>query len=355
MLKTSALLFFLLFMSALFYSFAGSKSASSNIKHKQRGVSWVAAPEAVTDADFEKLVANNVNWIVQTPFGWQKRYDAPGIKLAASGGFYWGETDAGIVTTARLARKFGIKTLLKPHIWLHRNGDNKWRAEIEMDSEEEWQQWFANYRKFIVHYAWLAEKNGIEALSIGTELYTSAVKRQQDWRNLIADVRKTYHGKLTYSANWYLEFEEIQFWDALDFIGIQAYFPLTEKENPTLEELKAGWQPHREAIEKLSRKFGKPVVFTEIGYKSTSDTAVKPWEWPGRSRQAATDAELQTQANCYEAFFQTFWDKEWCAGAYFWKWFPKLSHRTGYRGRDFTPQHKPAELVMAKWYQSTAN
>ena len=76
MLKTSALLFFLLFMSALFYSLAGSKSASSNIKHKQRGVSWVAAPEAVTDADFEKLVANNVNWIVQTPFGWQKRYDA---------------------------------------------------------------------------------------------------------------------------------------------------------------------------------------------------------------------------------------------------------------------------------------
>ncbi|MFQ5651942.1 MAG: glycoside hydrolase TIM-barrel-like domain-containing protein [bacterium] len=321
---------------------------------RQHGVSWVAGPEPVTERDFEPLIRNHVNWIVQIPFGWQGSTNSPSIKLVTSG-VHWGETDIGIETTTRMAKQAGIKTLLKPHIWLQRSEQGKWRGEIEMDSERDWGFWFANYRKLILHYAWLAEKNGIEALSVGTELYATAVKREQDWRDLIADVRKVYHGKLTYSANWYREFEEVQFWDALDFIGVQAYFPLTRNENPDLSELVNGWAPHVEALARLSRKYHRPVVFTEIGYRSTTDAAIKPWEWPRRSSQAANKSDLQTQANCYEAFFRTFWNKEWCAGAYFWKWFPKLSHARSYRGRDFTPQHKPAEVVMAKWYHRPVN
>ncbi len=323
---------------------------------KHRGVSWVGGHQPVVQNDFEPLVRNHVNWIVQTPFGWQRSYDSPTIKMATSGNVYWGETDLGIETTTRLAKGRGIRTLLKPHIWLHRSSNGKWRGEIEMSSAEEWQQWFANYRKFILHYARLAEKLGIEALSIGTELRTTAVQREQDWRNLIAEVRKIYHGKLTYSANWYLEFEEVRFWDALDFIGVQAYFPLSDKENPGVAELISGWQSHKTAIKKVSTAFSKPVIFTEIGYKSRSDTAIRPWEWPNRSSTPATAAELQTQANCYEAFFKTFWNQEWCAGAYFWKWFPKLSERkSGNPGRDFTPQNKPAERVMARWFATTSD
>ncbi len=353
MFKMPAPLILFLLIPTLVYSPVDSKPAFSKSEHKHRGVSWVGGAP-VTEADFEPLRRNHVNWIVQTPFGWQSRHDSPEIRLSPSHG-YWGETDEGIRTTAQLAKRFGIKTLLKPHIWLSRGGDGKWRGEIEMNSEEDWHEWFAGYTRFMLHYATLAQENEIEALSIGTELYKTAVLRENDWRVLIAEVRKVFKGKVTYSANWYLEFNEIQFWDALDFIGIQAYFPLTRSKNPSVAELRAGWRPHRDKIQAISKKFDVPVIFTEIGYKSTADTAIEPWEWPRRSDGEASSAELQTQANCYEAFFQSFWQEEWCAGAYFWKWFPKLSHQETYRGRDFTPQHKPAELVMAKWYRDPTN
>ena len=59
----------------------------------------------------------------------------------------------------------------------------------------------------MLHYSRLAEKHGIEVLCIGTELYRTAVEREQDWRRLIADIRRIYDGKLIYAANWYREFE----------------------------------------------------------------------------------------------------------------------------------------------------
>ena len=49
-----------------------------------------------------------------------------------------------------------------------------------------------------------------------------------------------YSGKLTFGANWYLEYEDVTFWDDLDYIGIQAYFPLTKKENQGVDELVKG-------------------------------------------------------------------------------------------------------------------
>jgi len=308
-------------------------------------VSWVAGPEPVTAQDFQRLVQLRVNWIVQTPFGWQDRFDSPEVRLVTEGRIFWGETDAGLETTTRLARQAGIKTLIKPHVWL-RNRE-KWRTEIGMRNEADWQRWFASYRKLILHYAEFAERTGIEALSVGTELHRTAVEREDDWRRLIKEVRGVYRGQLTYAANWYKEFEEIRFWDALDLIGIQAYFPLTAEHNPSVEQLKAAWEPHLKAIEAVQHRFGKPVVFTEIGYKSTPDAAIEPWVWKRPSKERSTPEGLQTQANGYEAFFQAAWSKEWLAGVYWWKWWPRPATRVG---PSFTPQNKPAEQVLATWY-----
>ena len=346
MIKRTIIVFISCFVLAVLLN---HRLFSNKLILKHRGVSWVAGPRPVAARDFEPLVKNHVNWIVQTPFGWQKSINSPDVKLVTDGFVYWGETDAGLKRTAELAKAAGIKTLLKPHIWLQNSQKGKWRGEIAMDNEANWQRWFASYKKFILHYAKLAEENHIEALAIGTELYATAIQREQDWRDIIAMVRKVYHGELTYSANWYKEFEEIKFWDALDYIGIQGYFPLTEKENPSIDELKNAWQPYLNAIERVSKKFHKPVIFTEIGYKSTKNTAARPWEWPGRFVGASSAIDLMTQANCYEAFFQVFWQKKWFAGVYFWKWFPGLNRSV--KEKDFTPQNKPAEQVMAKWFE----
>jgi len=317
---------------------------------KQRGVSWVAGRK-ISPEDLKPLVRDNIEWIVQTPFGWQRNYDSPQVILATPNQVFWGESDEGLTVTTQMAHRLGIKTMLKPHIWLHRNGSGKWRGEIEMKSEADWERWFASYGKFILHYAKLAEKLNIEALCIGTELHLPAVRREADWRRLIEHIRRVYHGKILYAANWYREFEEINFWDALDYIGIQAYFPLTKNRDPTVEEIKKGWQPYLKAIEKVQKKFQKPVIFTEIGYKSTDDSAIEPWKWPREMEWSKIRISPQTQANCFEAFFQTFWRREWFAGAYFWKWFPHNPQANRHYRYSFTPQFKPAEKVIAKWYR----
>lgn len=327
-------------------------NAGTAIVEKFRGVSWVAG-DSVTLEQLQALRDHHVTWIAQTPFGWQQAYNSPEIMLSRGNRVYWGERDKGLIQTTQLAKQAGLKTMLKPHIWLMGRNTGKWVGDIEMQSEVQWQEWFASYSKFILHYAQLAEDQGIEALCIGTELYLPAVRREQDWRRLIRQIRKVYSGKLTYAANWYKEYEEVQFWDELDFIGVQAYFPLTSKNEPELAELKRGWQEHFASIDKLRQKYKKPIVFTEVGYKSTPDAAVEPWKWPDRDWQQVQLSE-QTQANAYEAMFKQFWRQPWFGGTFIWKWYPRL--RENRRDHlDFTPQGKQAAAVMAKWYGTTPN
>lgn len=317
---------------------------------KHRGVSWVAGRK-ITEQHIQPLIAHHVNWIVQTPFGWQRSVNSPAISLVGGGGVFWGETDEGLSITTTLARQAGIRTLLKPHIWLRDRSGGKWRGDIQMDSEEHWQQWFASYKNFILHYAQFAQDNDIEALCIGMELRATIKQRDRDWRDIIAEIRKIYDGKLTYAANWYAEFEEVKFWDELDYIGIQGYFPLSDHDKPTVDELKRGWTEHLNKIERIHKRFNKPVLFTELGYRATADAAIRPWEWikPGDDREVDT----QTQARCYQAFFEAVWGKPWCAGVYWWKWHPTTASQGKGNNPLFTPQFKPAAKVMAEWYEQT--
>jgi hypothetical protein len=240
---------------------------------------------------------------------------------------------------------------LKPHIWLRHAGDGAWRGDIAMETEEDWRRWFESYRRFALHYAALAERLGMPAYCVGTELHAAARDRPDDWRRLIADVREVYSGELTYAANWYREVEEVAFWDALDFIGVQGYFPLTTGPVPTVEELVAAWEPHAAQLEALARRHGRPVLFTEIGYVSRPGAHAEPWVWPERHgrREPSSPDGLELQAHAYEAFFRVFWHRPWVAGAYFWKWYPGYPAGTS-AGVDYSPQGKPAERVMRRWY-----
>lgn len=314
-----------------------------------RGVNWVAG-DSVTKGQLIAAKKNNIQWIAQTPFGWQRNYNTPEMHLNTQfSKHYWGESDKGLIHTTWLAKQAGIKTLLKPHIWLMNRDQGKWIGDIEMTSEADWQAWFQNYSVFILHYARLAEAHHMEALCIGTELMNPAVTREKDWRKLIEQIRHVYHGQLTYAANWYLEYEKIKFWDALDFIGVQGYFPLSRKNNPGLAELQDGWKPNLPRLEKVARKYKKLIVFTEAGYKSTPDAAIEPWKWPERDKDVAFNESYETQANCYEALFKTLWHRPWFGGVFIWKWYP-LVRDNGRDHRDFTPQHKPAEKILAEWY-----
>ncbi|MBC6699290.1 glycoside hydrolase family 113 [Hymenobacter puniceus] len=331
---------------------SGSTAASAVLirpKDRLKGVNWVGA-DSLASQDLEPLVRAHVNWIAQTPFGWQAGAASPEIRMHTGTGSrnYWGESDRGLVRTVQQARQRGIRTLLKPHLWLRGPGGT-WPGDIKMSSETDWQQWFAAYSVFIVHYAELAEANGMEALCIGTEL-EKTVGHEAEWRAIIGQVRQVYHGPLTYAANWSGEFEQVKFWDALDYIGVQAYFPLSTTERPAKAALLKAWRTPLARIAAVQKRYGKPVLFTEAGYKTTPDAAIQPWVWPDRNALPATPDET-TQRICYEAMFETFWPQPWFQGIFIWKWYPGLQpNGSARRHLDFTPQHKPAEQVMAQWY-----
>jgi hypothetical protein len=306
---------------------------------KWKGVCWVGTRSALQGPELKALKATGADAISQTPFGWQSAVNSPEIKWqTVNDKAWWGESSNGLKATLDSSSALGMMNILKPHLWAR----GSWPGEIEMKTEEDWSLWFDNYRGFILDYAMLAETQGFTMLCIGTELEKTS-HRESDWRNVIAQVRKVYSGKLVYAAN-FTEFEQIKFWDELDYIGIQAYFPLAKSHNPSLAELTKSWENHIPKIEKVVKKFKKPVLFTEIGYCNTIDAAIEPWVWPNERKEIELSEEVQ--ALCYRAFFETAWQKPWMAGVFFWKWYPEAHGRDP----DFTPQGKAAEAVMAEYF-----
>lgn len=308
---------------------------------KMRGLCWEGGRE-IEPRHLDPAVDVGADWISQTPFGWCRGVNDPEIVLA-TGRVLWGESDSGLVQTAAWARARGIKTLLKPHLWVHHG---QWVGDIDMPSDDAWRAWFASYETWILHYAALAEAQGMEAFAVGTEL-KSATRHPQEWRRIIRKVRAVYHGPLTYCANWSDEAEHIEFWDALDFVGVQAYYPLAQAEHPAPAEVRAGWKAAADRLAAIARRTGKPVVLTEVGYKSMTGALREPWVWDDSGPQ-----DLDAQREAYAAMFETVWKEPWCGGTFIWKWHPRLLSGWGNAGSDFTPQGKPALEVLRTWYRT---
>ena len=308
---------------------------------KQRGMSYACAFDRTQDvrygspsseAALRRLQALGVNWISITPFGFQR--SEPAVRR---GGY---EDDDSLRGATRQAHALGIKVMLKPHLWARDE------AAWERWTDEEWRAWFASYEVFIAHYAALARDANIDALCIGNELKHST-RFETEWRRVIARVRSIYPGPVTYGAN-FDEVDRVAFWDALDWIGVSAYFPLVDHPSPSRAELAAAWKPIMRRLEALSERHKRPVLFTEIGYRSAEGAAWRQWELP---RDAREDPEAQRLA--YEAFFETVWPQQWLAGAYPWKWFSGPNHRAP-RPNDYEVEGKPAEDVIRRHYSGRA-
>jgi len=298
--------------------------------------------------NLQPLIRNNFEWITLVPFGDQKDYDSPTMRYYRGDSLEMIRRDSMWKSQIEIAHSAGFKVFLKPHIWIFSPSDGKWRSDIFPTNETNWETWKKSYREFILYYAKMAERNEVEMFCIGTEFTKLAIEKSDFWKKLIREVRNIYSGKITYAANWYNEFEKITFWDELDYIGIQAYFPLVKNKNPSVQQISKGWKKHFYNLEKVHKKFGKKILFTELGYKSTADSAIKPWEWIDYSN-LNQPVSIETQVNCYDAFFKTVWKKRWMAGVHIWQW--HTSEKNGGKDNlDFTPRKKPAENIIAKGF-----
>ena len=292
-----------------------------------------------SDASLQKLTTLGVEYISICVTQYQEEYNSTDIKPTDQT-----PTDKSLSHVIREAHKLGLKVMLKPHVDLIDKHDGSyWRADIGFSREEDWDKWFKSYQKFILHYARLSKKLKVDIFCVGTELAFTTTK-EDDWREVIKEVRGVYSGQLVYAANWD-NFKNIKFWDELDFIGIDAYFPLTYESNPTMEDLKKGWEKWKFDIEAWHPQIDKPIIFTEIGYPSTAHAPYTPWKGGSYG-----NANTEIQAKCYEAFFQTVWNEPWFAGVYWWKWDTNVK-AGGEHNRQFTPQNKPAQKIIEANYK----
>ncbi len=283
-------------------------------------------------------------WVALTPFAYMNSNTDPEIHFPCDRN-WWADRPDNLLSVIRDARKFNKKLVLKPHFWVEGSG---WAGTLSFDSLG-WQQFERNYEDFILKWAMYAEVNKIEMFCFATELKTVVRKRPEFMRSIIKKIKILYSGKLMYAANWD-DYRRFPFWDELDYIGVDAYFPISEHVTPSAEEVYEKWLPFAKQLGLFAFKKRKPIVFTEYGYRSINKPVWKQWEieWVSDT----LDVNLQAQVNSYEGLFRAVWNRPWFAGGFLWKWYPEPVHFTGRReNSDYTPQDKPAEAVIRKWYR----
>jgi glycosyl hydrolase family 113 len=267
----------------------------------------------------QSLPQYGVDAVALIPYGFTRRGSPPSIVTGSM------ESDFVMKAGARIAHARGMKVMLKPAIWN--------AFDLDFASAGERAAWFVEYAKFIEHYANLAKETHADIFCVGGEL-THLTQYDAEWRKLIGQVRRTYPGPLVYAANFGDEFEHLQFWDALDYIGLQEYYPLPDDLSTDSVVRK---------VEDIEEKFQKPVIFTEVGFPSVEGGNRKPWD-----DSQGKNISVRLQASCYEAIFRAFYQKPWFYGMYWWK-----IGTDGEGGPDdvsLTPWQKPAMDVVKQWY-----
>ncbi len=289
--------------------------------------------------ELARLHRMGADWVSLTPFAYLPSTRSPELYPSVGGGLDE-ESDEALAEAAARARALGMRVMLVPHLWTR-----GWVGELTLGPAG-WTSFFAQYRAFILHHALLAEREGMDGLVVGHELVSATLGHPEEWRSIIADVRRAYHGTVIYGANWGDEVRGVTFWDAVDLVGVSFYEPLAARPTRSAPELRAGAAKALAALRGIAARTGRPVVLLELGYPDSPAAMVRPWDDGG-----AGPPDPEAQRACYEAAVAALDPEDWVAGAFWWKWFSSpLGESAG--GRTFSPRGLPAEAVMARALRS---
>ena len=286
--------------------------------------------EMMTGA-LRELEPLGVEWISIHPYARIERSGEVRFKKAADSPYL----AAAVQRVA--AEKVGLFWL--PHLayW----GSFEWRGAIEFGQDQAaWRRFFDGYRDFIVDQAIFAEQHGVRLFAVGIE-YDATLEHEAEWRRILAAVRAVYSGVVVYAANWD-RVAAVPFWDAVDVIGVQAYFPLGAEPYPSREAIEKGWQQPLAQLRELSGRFGKPVLFTEIGYDLAAQAAREPW----LPATADTPENRALRRRLIEAALAGLEKEPFLLGLFWWKWIPgRPAHDP-----DFKMEDGDARELLARYW-----
>jgi len=316
----------------------------------QKGMSYAgwtsgAYADPKSNKSLARLAETNTEWVAICVCWYQKDIYSTEIYANSSRT----PTTTSVEQTIARAHELGMNVMLKPMVDPENvgeivDGEYIWRGLIGKNfTVDERAQWFNSYANFINSFAELAEQYDVEMFCVGCE-FASLEKWNENWTQIIANVTQRYHGPITYAAHmWY--YKNIVWWGSVDYVGIDAYFPLTNKYDPTLNELKHSWNTWANDIESWHSQVNNPILFTETGYRSYNGTNMEP----GEPQNHTQSVDLQEQVDCYEAAFQTLWNRNWFYSFYWWHWQTDPNYG-GPSNDDFTPQNKPVQYLITSWY-----
>ena len=301
---------------------------------------WLESLDAAGDVGANTIAVTSTSYV----------YDLNSTNIYSTGKT---ESLANVATAISDAKANGFQVVLKPHVDV---ASGQWRGHLKADGDA----FLANYKEYILNYAEVGAANGADVLVLATELdqYLGAEYRET-WADIIAEVREVFDGELTIAANWDAE---VAVWDLVDYIGINPYVALDTDGKGSVDEYSDAWhqsmldpwladkidgQSPFEFWQSLAETYDKPVLFTELGYRSMDGAASKPMDF-----RDATAVDEVEQAELFQAFFDTFGDQDWVAGSLIWDW---SVDREASESRDFwdtgyTIEGKLAEAVVAQAY-----
>lgn len=310
--------------------------------HPGKGYGTEACAKTMTEA--RRLGAN---WVSVTPFGRVWDLQPTGIDLTFEMAF--SRNRQAVRQAVRQAHANGLRVLLVPHLWVETGG---WRALVDPGSDAAWERWARAYRDFVVTWAKEAEEARVDMFAVGVELRNWVTSTHASrFIDVIHDVRRAYGGLVTYAANWD-DVEQTIILGELDVIGINGFYPLADKNGAAPAELAEGGKRIARQLAELAKRWSKPILFTEIGYTTRADPAVRPWEWPDTMSGVVVDQ--QAQADAYAALIAPLLDEPWFAGFFAWRMYADPNDMSQEAEWGFSPRGKSAELVLrdafaARW------
>ena len=241
------------------------------------------------------------------------------------------------------ANQMGFATILIPHLYLD---DGAWRGRIEMSDPQNRDAWWRSYSQFILTAADLAAQSGTSMLSIGVEL--KAMSSQLDTRTrmriLKKEIKTRYSGLLTYSANWD-EAEQVMFWDVVDVVGVNGYYPL-------VPDVVRGAEAVGRRLALLHQSTQKDVLVLEVGYRASPMSHIEPWTWPEDLDRPEVDAAAQ--ARNWAAVLAHWLGVPGMRGLLVWVIPTDPDDPASEPPHGFNPMNRPAEQVLKRAFSSYA-
>lgn len=272
----------------------------------------------------------NANFVILTPNGLQDTPQSEEICYTSEATM----TDDELKRMIDYAQSIGLRVALKPTANC-KNGT--WRAHInffdeDVPCEPKWRNWFASYMAFQNHYAKIAQETGCEMHIAGCEMVMSE-RRDAEWRQTIAEIRRDFKGLVSYNTDKYRE-HNVKWWDCVDVISSSGYYPVDN------------WEEQLDRIEAVVSHFQKPFFFAEAGCMSVFGSKHVPNDWTVRG-----NIDMEGQAEWYQAMFDSCEKRDWVSGYALWSWTDRLysSNQAAQHG-DYEIFAKPAEQVIRNYY-----